>query len=106
MDRTFDLAVTDTMLPAYKKALWGTTTPTVGTQPTSQPTFAALKSVYTRSGTRTLSYDTPKVEVKPDDIQFGTMPQGGLHRIAFGGRALASGSPQLTVIALTSASAS
>lgn len=104
IDRTFDAAVTDTMLPQYKRALWGSVTPTVGTLPTSQPVFVGLASLYTRSGTRTLSLATPKVEVKPDDIMFGTKPQGGLTRIAFGGRALASGSPQMTVIALTSQS--
>lgn len=104
--RTFSGAVTDTLLPQLLLALYGSATPTVGTRPTSQPSTVALKSVYTRSASRTLSFDTPKVEVKPDDILIGTRPQGGLIPIAFGGQALAGGSPMLTVIAKTGDSAS
>lgn len=104
--RTLSGAITDTMLPQYLLALYGTTTPAVGLRPVSQPSFAALKSVYTRSATRTLSLDTPKVELKPDDIMIGTKPQGGLIPIAFGGQALAGASPMLTVIALTGSATS
>jgi hypothetical protein len=104
--RTFSGAVTDTMLPQLLLALYGSTTPTVGTRPVSQPSTIPLKTVYTRTATRTLSFDTPKVEVKPDDILIGTKPQGGLIPVAFGGQALAGGSPMLTVIAKTGDSAS
>ena len=103
--RTFSGAVTDTLLPQIQLALFGSTTPTVGTRPTSQPNFVALKSVYTRSGTRTLSHDTPRVEVKPDDFVIGTRPTGGLWPIAFGGRVLSTASPHMTIIALTGSSA-
>jgi hypothetical protein len=67
----------------------------------------ALKTVYTRTpATRTLTLDTPKVEVKPDDIVIGTKPLGGLIPVAFGGQALAGGSPMITVTALTGDSVS
>jgi hypothetical protein len=104
--RTFSGAVTDTMLPQLLLALYGSSTPSAGTRPVSQPSFLALKSVYTRSATRTLTLDTPKVEVKPDDILIGTRPQGGLIPIAFGGQALAGGSPMMTITALTGQSTS
>lgn len=104
---TLDMAVTDTMLPYYLKTLYGTTTPTPGAQPTSQPVFAAIKEVYTRTPvTRLLTYDTPKVELKPDDITIGTKPLGGLLPITFGGRALKSGAAMMTVTAKTGDSAS
>lgn len=104
--RTFSGSVTDTLLPQLQLALYGSTTPTIGTRPTSQPSSVALKTVYTRNANRTLTFDTPKVEVKPDDILIGTRPQGGLIPIAFGGQALAGGSPMLTVTAKTGDSAS
>ncbi|HET6502103.1 MAG TPA: hypothetical protein VFG87_15210 [Amycolatopsis sp.] len=104
--RAFDGAVTDTLLPQLQLALYGNTAPSVGTRTTSQPSNVALKTVYTRSATRTITYDTPKVEVKPDDIVIGTKPQGGLTSIAFGGQALAGGSPMMTVTALTGQSTS
>jgi hypothetical protein len=100
--RTFDAAVTDTMLPFWLKTLYGTTTPTPGTQPVSQPVYAALKTIYTRTAvTRLLTIDTPKVELKPDDVVIGTKPLGGLIPIAFGGRAVKSGAASLTVTAKT-----
>lgn len=99
--RTFQGAVTDTLLPQILNALYGTTTPTVGTRPTAQPVNVALKTVYTRSASRTLTLDTPKVEVRPDDIAIGTQPAGGLIPIAFGGQCLAGGSPMLTITAKT-----
>jgi hypothetical protein len=100
--RTFDAAVTDTMLPQILAALYGTATPAVGTLPTSQPLYRALKTVYTRTAvTRILTYDTPKVELKPDDIVIGTKPQGGLQQLTFGGRAVKGGAAALTVTAKT-----
>ena len=106
INRTFAGGVTDTLLPQLLLALYGSSTPAVATRPTSQPSTVALKTVYTRSGTRTLTIDTPKVEVRPDDIIIGTQPQGGLRPVAFGGQALAGGSPMLTVTALTGTSTS
>lgn len=104
---TFDAAVTDTMLPQYLAALYGSATPSVGDRPTTQPIFRALKTVYTRTAvTRLLTIDRPKVEIKPDDIMIGTMPLGGMKEISFGGRCLASGSPMMTVTAKTGDSAS
>lgn len=99
--RTFSAAVTDTMLPNLLLALYGSATPTVGTRPTTPPQVLALKTVYTRSATRTLSFDTPQTEIKPDDVIIGTKPQGGLIPVAFGGQALAGGSPMMTIIAKT-----
>lgn len=104
--RTLDGAVTDTMLPQLLLALYGATTPSIGNRPTTQPTFVALKSVYTRSASRTLSHDTPRVEVKPDDITIGTKPVGGLWPITFGGRVLSTASPHMTIIAKTGDSTS
>lgn len=99
---TFDAAVTDTMLPQYLFALYGSATPAVGDRPTSQPVYRALKSIYTRTAvTRLLTIDRPKVELKPDDIMIGTKPQGGLQRIAFGGRCVAGGSAAVIVTAKT-----
>lgn len=103
---TLDAAVTDTMLPQYLAALYGSATPSVGDRPTSQPVFRAVKEVYTRTAvTRVLTFDTPKVELKPDDITIGTKPLGGLTQILFGGRALKSGSAMMTVTAKTADSA-
>lgn len=100
--RTFDGAVTDTLLPQLLLALFGSATPSVGDRPTSQPSNVALKTVYTRTAvTRLLTIDTPVVEVKPDDILIGTRPEGGLTPIAFGGQALASGAAMMTVTAKT-----
>jgi hypothetical protein len=107
INRTFSGAVTDTLLPQLLLALYGSTTPTIGTRPTSQPSFVPMKTVYTRTpASRVLTLDTPKVEVKPDDILIGTKPLGGLIPVAFGGQALAGGSPMITVTALTGDSTS
>lgn len=104
---TFDGAVTDTLLPQLLLALYGSTTPSVGTLPTSQPSSVALKVVYTRTAvTRLLTFDTPVVEIKPDDIMIGTKPLGGLTPIAFGGQALTTGAALATITAKTAASAS
>jgi hypothetical protein len=48
-----------------------------------------------------LTLDTPKVEIKPDDIVIGTKPKGGDLPVAFGGQALAGGSAMLTVTSKT-----
>jgi hypothetical protein len=104
--RSFSGAVTDTLLPEILLALYGSTTPAPATRPTSAPSTRPLKSVYTRSASRALTLDTPKVEIKPDDITIGAKPQGGLIPITFGGQALASGSAALTVTAKTGDSVS
>lgn len=105
--RTFQGAVTDTLLPNILNALYGSTTPTPGTRPVTAPVTAALKTVYTRTAvTRLLTIDTPKVEIRPDDIAIGAQPQGGLIPIAFGGQCLAGGSPMITVTAKTGDSVS
>jgi hypothetical protein len=102
MVHTLDAAVTDTMLPQWLAALYGSATPTVGTLPTSQPVYRAIKVVYTRTAvTRLITYDTAKVELKPDDIVIGTKPLGGLTSIAFGGRALKGAAAMLVVTAKT-----
>jgi hypothetical protein len=99
---TLDAAVTDTMLPQFLFALYGSATPSVGAQPTSQPVYRAIKEVYTRTAvTRVLTYDTPKVELKPDDIVIGTKPLGGVTPISFGGRAVKGGAAMMTVTAKT-----
>lgn len=99
--RSFSGAVTDTLLPEILLALYGSSTPTAGTRPTTPPTTRPLKSVYTRSASRSVTLDTPKVEIKPDDIAIGAKPQGGLIPITFGGQALAGGSAALTVTGKT-----
>jgi hypothetical protein len=105
--RAFSGAVTDTLLPQILLALYGTATPAIGSRPNTQPTFVALKTIYTRTpASRVLTLDTPKVEVKPDDIAIGSKPLGGLIPVAFGGQALAGGSPMITVTALTGQSVS
>jgi hypothetical protein len=99
--------VTDATLLKYYKALYNTTTPSAGNVPTKDVYYAAVNTLYTRSATRTLAFQRPKVAVKPDDLAIGPQAEGGKIPIELGGACLKSGaSAGLTIIALTGDSTS
>jgi hypothetical protein len=102
MMRTMSAIVTDNTIPKLKTALYGTASPTDGMAASVAPSFVALKSVLTRSGTRSLSIDTPRVSVKPDDWELGPRDDAGTMPVTFTGDCLKNGSTAaLTVIAKT-----
>lgn len=104
--RTFSTLVTDNMLAQLLNLLYGSSTPTAGTRPTSQPSYGALVSTYTRSATRTLKFDTGKVELRPDDIVIGAKPEGGKREVTFGGQALANGATSALIVTAKTGDAS
>lgn len=103
--RTVETVVTDSTVPEIYNVLYGTRTPPDATPVTQTVVQIPISSVFTRSARRTLTIDTPLVEVTPDDWQFGVQAEGGVMPVAFGGRCKAGGSPALTVTALTGDSA-
>lgn len=100
--RTLKTIVTDETLSKFRKAIYGETAPAAGKKPVKTVFFAAVKNVYTKSATRTLTYTTPRVAVKPDEMMVGPQREGGEIPIAFGGECLKEGATAaLTVIALS-----
>jgi hypothetical protein len=100
--RTMSAIVTDNTIPKMKTALFGTASPADGAAVSLTPSYVALKSVLTRSATRSLSIDTPKVAVKLDDWETAPRTDQGTIPVTFTGDCLKSGStPALTVIAKT-----
>jgi hypothetical protein len=100
--RTLKSIVTDETLAKFRKTVYGTTTPALGAKPVKTVFFAAAKTVYTKTATRTLTYTTPKIAVKPDEMVVGPLREGGEIQIAFGGECLKEGATAaLTVIALS-----
>lgn len=100
--RTMSAIVTDNTIPKMKLAVFNTTTPTDGQAMATVVTYSALKSVLTRSATRSLSIDTPRVAIKTDDWVVSPRTGTGKIPVTFTGECLRSGTtPAVTVIAKT-----
>lgn len=100
--RTLKTIVTDETLKKYKKALYGEEAPAAGKKPVAKVFYAAVKTVYKKSATRTVTFETPKVAVKPEEMAIGAQREGGEIPISFGGDCLKEGATAaLTVIALS-----
>lgn len=105
--RTISSIITDATLLKYRKAIYATTTPTAGTLPVKDVFYAAASTVYTRSATRTMTITTPRVAVRPDDMEVGARREGGEIPIQFGGSCLKSGATAaLTIVVLSGESGS
>lgn len=105
--RSIESIVTDDTLAKYKKALYGTATPSAGDRPTGDVFAPEIEQVFTRSASRTATITTPKVNINPEDFEeMAPMPEGGKKSIKFGGQAVKSGSdPIITVVVLSAESA-
>lgn len=100
--RSMTAIVTDNTIPKMKTHIFGTATPTDGQAPSTAVGYAALKSVLTRSVTRSLSIDTPRVAIKTDDWVVGPRTDNGKMPVTFTGECLRNGSTAaVTIIAKT-----
>jgi hypothetical protein len=97
--RTLDTIVTASTLIQMYAAIYGTNTPTGGSAVANVPTFASMTTKYVFSGTRDVTYVSPKVELDPQTFKFPPSPTGGTIPVSFGGACLKSGATAaLTVI--------
>lgn len=103
ISRSVKTILTDDTLANYYQALYGqTTSPASGGSVAATVYYAAIVTKYVKSATRTLQITTPKVAVKPDDMQVAPLPEGGIIELIIGGMCLKSGATAaLTVVALT-----
>lgn len=100
--RSFTTLVTDNVLTLMRTALWGSATPADGTSPTKTVKYISLSTKYTRSATRSLQIDTPKVEMKTDDFEVSPRTSGGKIPVTLGGQCVKNGAtPHLTAVAKT-----
>lgn len=99
--RTVNTIITDTTLQKYYKAIYNNTAPGAGTLPVKAVFQAACTSIYTRSATRTLTFTTPQIAIDPSNMSVDPQPEGGKIALALTGLCQKSGSPALTVLALT-----
>jgi hypothetical protein len=100
--RTLKTIVTDETLKKYRKALYGEEAPAAGKKPVAKVFYAAVKTVYTKLATRKVTFETPKVAIKPEEMAIGAQREGGEIPISFGGDCLKEGATAaLTVIALS-----
>jgi hypothetical protein len=98
--RTLKTIVTDETLKKYRKAIYGEEAPATGKKPVAKVFFAAIKTVYKKSGTRSVTFTTPKVAIKPEEMAIGAQSEGGEIPISFGGDCLKEGATAaLTVVA-------
>ncbi len=99
---TVKTIVTSATVPLFNKAIFGEASPALGAKPTKLVYYAVLKTVYTKSSTRKLTIERPRVAVKADEMAVGPQKEGGPMDIAFGGQCLKEGAtPALTIIGLT-----
>lgn len=101
--RSIEAIVTNDTLDKYKKALYGTTTPTAGTRPSGSVFAPAIEQVFTRSATRVATITTPKVNIDPESFEpMAPQGDGGKMPIKFGGQCVKSGgSAPITVVVLS-----
>lgn len=93
---------TDETLAKYRKAIYGTATPTAGNLPVKAVFNAATSIVYTRSATRTFTITCPRVEFDPGPMKFAPQPEGGPLPIQFSGTCCKSGAtPAITTVTLS-----
>lgn len=94
--------VTDETRLKYNKALYGETAPAAGKKPIKSVFFAAVKTKYEKSATRTLTITRPRVAVDPKEMAIGPQREGGPIDISFGGQCLKEGATAaLTIVALS-----
>jgi hypothetical protein len=105
--RTIKSIVTDATLLKYRKAVYNNTAPAARDRPVKDVFYADVRTVYTRSATRTMTINTPRVAVRPEEMAVGAQREGGEIEISFGGACLKNGAtPALSVIVLSAESAS
>lgn len=104
--RTIRSIVTDATLLKYRKAVYNNTAPAVGDRPIKDVFYAAARTVYTRSATRTMTIDTPRIAVRPEDMELGALREGGEIPISFGGACLKSGATAAVTVTVLSAESS
>jgi len=104
--RTLQTFITDGTLPQLYKVLYGSEAPAGASAISSTVQTAEIEAVYTRSASRRLNIKTPVVEIEPGDWVFGPKAAGGSREVAFGGRCHSTGSPLITVTAVTGDSTS
>ena len=104
--RSVSAIVSNNTLPEIKQALWGSATPTDGTELSASIRQIALNTKYVRSASRSIEIQTPKVIVDIGDFDFAPQADGGKISVTFGGRCRPNGgTPAVTVIAKTGESA-
>lgn len=104
--RSVATIVSNNTLPIIKSLLYNTATPTDGQVQNAAIKHIALTTKYTRTATRSIEIQTPKVLVEPDDLDLSATPDGGPKALVLGGRCRPNGgTPALTVIAKTADSA-
>jgi hypothetical protein len=98
--RAFHMIATD---EAIKKSLYGEEAPAAGKQPAKAVFYAVMKSVYEKSATRKITFESPRVAIDAKDLAIGAQREGGEIPLVFAGKALkgVSAEPALTVVALS-----
>lgn len=101
--RGLHMIATDETLKRYNKAIYGSESPTEGTQPQKAVYYAVVKTKYEKSATRKVTFESPRVAIDPKDMVIGAQREGGEIPIMFGGNALKglSGEAALSVIVLS-----
>jgi hypothetical protein len=89
--RVMDTIVTANTLKQVYAAIYGTQTPTGGTQVSSTPTFASMSTKYAYGANRDVTITTPRVELDPSSFKISPSPTGGTLALSFGGNCLKSG---------------
>lgn len=99
LSRSLTTIVTATTLPILYNSIFGTQTPTGGTNVSPTPTFASMQTKYAFGANRDVTYVSPRVHLNLGDVAPAAKPDGGTIEMTFGGEALPSGATAaLTVI--------
>lgn len=98
--RVLDAIVTSTTLIQVYSSIYGTQTPTGGTNVSSTPTFASMVTKYQFGANRDVTYTSPRVELDPSSFKITPSPTGGTLALSFGGNCLKSGATAALTIAV------
>ena len=97
--RTISSILTSDTIDYYNQTMYGTASPSAGDTPTNDVYYLDIETVYTRSASRSITIQTPKVALKPDEMNLSPQIEGGKKELVLGGECLKDGSTAaLTVI--------
>lgn len=105
--RTMKAIVTDTTIPLFNKAIYGTASPATGAAPSNAVYYVSCQTIYTRSASRKITILTPNVAIKADNMEIAPKPEGGVIDLEFSGQCLktSGGASPVTITILTADSA-
>lgn len=100
--RTIKTIVTDGTLAKFQKAVYGSASPSAGTDPTSTVFYGSIAQTFTRSASRTATITTSRVAIDPADMTLHPLAAGGEVELTLGGKALKNGStPAVQIVVLS-----